>query len=523
MKPIVLVLATATLAPTTSAAQLQTQQNPQLRRGIASVWAAGLSVRDRVVGTSGLNDPILHKNPGDQSSAPPEWTRIANSAPDYSMDVMFPTSRYRNLAGEPVAVSERMDWDGMSTGNDLTPPVNAEGVPDVSLVAGNWLTVGVSVIDESPVIQGSYLATVAHTGSEILSYCFEGSQNLPASLPGSSLVEQRRSDFGFPSSDPPDIDAFDYAMGSFTVDPDSPRQRFLFPVKNEIFFSVTREFADWFNSTVHPAEFADLSGTGVPAHAGDIYHMIWLPGVVPGTGNWLPPMVYRSASELQFDDIDIIDVDGLAVNAMNGVIVFSTPIDAAQGMLPQLLVFDPSQAAGVLELKDDSPTGPVRVVDKLSIPRESDVDGVCGYDPEGHRIDPVVGIPRTSILENNLVSYLTKPMGISLQRARPATGVTDTLHLQVTGWGDATPQFCWFYLYVRTGRSGLLPQEDPLVFSNWTVSAPILRMPTEDTFYYPVPGFRPPYNEPVAEVFAVLVDLSGTSVIAGSWATQIEY
>lgn len=508
----------------------QTVINPKAKRGIASVWPAGLSETTRQVGPSGVEDPVLMKLPGDQGNPPTEWARIVPGSPDYSRDAMFPTSRYKDADENPVEVYKKFADDAFSAGCDLWGHVDDNGVMDITSSQGRWLVCAATIEADAPVNLESYLASVSDPGSEVISYCFAESKNIHQSIPGQTLVEQRSGDLGYSSGGARDVNSLDYAIGSFTVDPGSQRARVLFPNPGQYYFSVTPTFATWFNSTVSPAHFARENGSPVPADPASIYVIGWN----STSGTWTEPTVYVSASDLAFGGTSIADVDAVGVNAGNGVVVFSSALDSTTPVVPQLLVYDPmlATASKVRILKDKVGTNVVRVTDKLSIPRESDIDGVCGYDPEGVVADPFHGIPVTAASEYPPLGYLTQPMGISLSRGVPGLNQQDGLYLHVTGWGDAPEDLYWIDVWVRQSSAPLKPNENPVgpTVSGWTTARqPIPRLPGQDVLDFSVPGFVHDPQNPVIEVFVVLWPLSpppdadALLPAAASWVTQVHY
>lgn len=144
---------------------------------------------------------------------------------------------------------------------------------------------------------------------------------------------------------------------------------------------------------------------------------------------------------------------------------------------------------------DKTPSGETtRVLEKVGLERTSgDVDGFCGWDPEGPAVDGRVGFPVTSATKATGFMHLSKPMGFSMHRGLVGPFNTDALTFQMSGWGDAVDnrQFCALYIMLRRFQPTTIPDNSNIAVTTsaieWELIGPIWRLPDEDKFEYSLP------------------------------------
>lgn len=503
--PALVVAALGTLTPTASA---------QLR-GMASVWAAGLSERVPQA-TAAVADPTLLKAPMIPSAPPAPWAHPAGGptllVPDYSSMELF---------GQDAWLIE---VDAHSIGSDQIPH-HDDGVPDVSETEENWLAYVVSVKNGAEGTTGSYLDSlqgVRPVGAELISYYTSESQNIANILVGNNAVEASAMTLGYDPSNVSDVDALDYGIGihSFTAQQSGVSQ-LLFPSSNEYYFSITpKTVTDWIG-WYGTAPFAD----GQPPHAGDIYVKEW----DETNRSWGPTKIYRTHLNVGIAATE--DIDALAINRANGVIVFSTVLDPANPAAPQLLISDGNGSSQELKDTDQGGTTNTPVQDKLDLGRErDDVDGLCGIDPEGAYVyDRAVGIAVTTAAQIPSQPATLPIMGLSLERGFAGLSGPESLMAQISGWAGVTPQDCYVTYFLYVGSEPIVPNSDPTAalpngtVPNWTTIGPVLRTQADDEFVVSMPFAVPVQTDHNLAVLAIVRSLpsAGSQVLGGTFVTQM--
>ncbi|MFK7930870.1 MAG: hypothetical protein AB8H79_21985, partial [Myxococcota bacterium] len=284
------------------------------------------------------------------NSAPGAWAYQTNIGsptpviPDYTAQAMFGINM------------DIIEIDGHSAGGDFVPQPDGEGAPGVNASFDNWLLFVMSVKDGAIGINGSHIASlngVRPAGAELVGYYAQGSQNIHASLPGTTTVEHTAISLGYTgaAATTPDLDALDYNISLNTVAPANLPPNVLFNNTNEYYFTITpNAVTEWEFRWGVGFPFADYNGQGREARAGDVYRITW-----DGSG-WGPREVYCTDEDLGLMEGE--DVDALSVSKNSGVVCFSTPLNAnGYPNRDQLLI---SEANGFfLELTDRNPNAPI--------------------------------------------------------------------------------------------------------------------------------------------------------------------
>lgn len=486
------------LAPVASAQAADEYVPAKVRRGALSAMAVGISLESAGSGAGGNTvESMLFKPPLDQSTAPGSFDPVMfPEGPDFRHDVMFPT----NHADVHI--------DAFSTGNDVVPNVNVNGIPDLTSPVMRWMAITVAV---APGIQGlpdtlynPPSGGVAQNNSgDLVTYYLEGSNGIPGTLVDKVHLEQSREHLGFPTGSGPIVDAMDWAMGIQTFSPASRLGEF-FKFDNHYFFSVTPASALSLLSTL--AE--DASGNPVPTHAGVIYRMRWqeIAGA-PGTYEWTKPTVYKTLSNLALGSTD--DLDGIAVDLGHQTVVYSTQVvpGRSQLLVEQSRTGQP-QVAGI-PLRNES-TEPITTAlgsrDDLD-----DIRAICTIDPEP-------GVPDKMIASPLLALWPGQHMGVSMLRTQLSGPNSDDLVIQSTGWGDAPDGVGFVQIHLSIpglGLSGMVYEElryPTVPGSRGTPDAVV-----HDIDLTPFNGLGPIY---CASLFYAL---DKTTLLGASWVSVIDH
>ncbi len=483
--PFVLSLAAASTA--------HAQINPNNRQGPGSALAAGLSL-DVPAG----QERTLVKAPGNQLSPPTQWQRSQfQYGPDFSLQAMF------------SALAADIEIDAHSTGNDVIPKLDAQGVPHLTRSGQeSWLGVVVSMGAhqsgaDAQGLPGSNVERARNSGrsnrSDLFSFYFDESSWIHPTLRGTALVEQSREDLGFPSGGTEDIDALDFGLG-VTSFAGATTPSLFFSRRGDFFFSVTPACVPNLGS-----KFA-LNGNAqeVPADPGVVYHITWSPAL-----GWSPkPSIYRTLDELGLDDGD--DLDALAVDMGNDTTVFSTQLVAGRS---QLLVHDVARGNGHTELQNHpTPTTKAKTTTKIgSIDDTDDIDAVCIYDPRELALGTHMGTP-TGWAD---LTGVGQPLGISITRAESISeDGREALLIQTTGWGGTTPSNAQVFLWISADYDPLLPWSNATWHLVDTTGKPRRLAENATEFIIDIP---PNVSMPGLAFMTVLV---GAGVEA-SWISQV--
>lgn len=485
------------VAPAMGLLALDTNASAQ-NRGMTTDWAMAVSTRSQGMAGSAL-DPLRLKGPMNQPNGPAPWTPVATGPspfmPDFTQGELFGDNE------------DIIEIDAHSAGTDMTPWPDAEGAPDVSATADNWLMWAVSVSDSTIGAANGYINSINSlpnsrpVGAEIISFYASGNQNLARNFVGQNAVEATAFSMGYDGTGPgtEDIDALDYAIGVLTYDPSGQASSFLFNNILTYYFSVTPQTViNWNAKYPMGGQTFAYDNTVVPSqkinepHPGDIYVMTW-----NGT-DWNPIELYRSHTDLGLPT-EGGDVDALSVNTHNGVIVFSTPQDPNVAV-PQLWI-NTGSASSTVELTDLAPDGTrTRVVDRLDLTDDKDdIDALCGIEPETvDTFDRLCGVPSSSWAYTPHFPSDAAMMGVSVERAVLTPGGPTMVTFQVAGWGAAGPVSGDLYLFLYNGPEVLPPLTDPFaefqssiapyptVSPDWMLVGPIPRTAQQDEWEFSI-------------------------------------
>lgn len=407
------------------------QVNPGQGSGMVSSLASGISLSPEARATT---EKTLVKAPLNQTAPPPEFSTVQYlNVPDFSISALFGA---HSVGGD---LSLLIEVDAHSTGNDLMPRflVTSTGNGCYPDITGRWMVINASVANSAVGLPGGFveqrrlgaLGNRLTPGSDISSYYFAGSTGITGSLVNRNFLEQPAESIAFPGSSSADIDALDWGLG-VTAHAQVANPLIFFPNENEFYFSIADECALVLNAQCS-SQFAFDQATGVmvAADAAAVYRATWDPVSMA----WGDPEVYRSAADLGLTSKD--DLDALAVNALNGVTVYSTqPTPGRSQLLADNGPSGPALTGNTrtIRIKDGGP----KVTRKIKVIDESDdIDAVCISDPEDGVFGKYLG---TAVSEPGTKGPDVR-MGISVTRRFDKTQNQDLLLVQVSGWGGATP------------------------------------------------------------------------------------
>ena len=421
------------------------QVNPSQSSGMTSSLASGISLSPK----ARLNtEQTFIKAPLNQTVAPPEFSTIQFlGVPDFSIASLFGS---HSNGGD---LSPIIEIDAHSTGNDLMPKfletTSGNGChPDIT---GRWMLINVSVGNQAVGLPGGFteqrrqgaLGNRLTPGSDISSYYFPGSTGITGALVNRSFLEQPAEVIAFPNDSSADIDALDWGMG-VNAHAQTTNSLIFFPNENEFYFSIAEGCEDAINSACSSSfAYDQASGMMVSADAAAVYRSTW------DGSQWGDPEVYRTAADLDLTASD--DLDALAVNALNGVIVYSTQPEPGRS---QLLADNGPLAPTLTGLTRTvrAKDGGAKVTRKVKVIDESDdIDAVCISDPEDGVFGKYLGVA----VPEGAKSPADTRMGISVTRQYDKSLGKDLLLVQVTGWGAATPMDGMELSLLTTRRSAV--------------------------------------------------------------------
>ena len=468
--------------------------NAGTRQGPTSGLAFGLSLR----GTG--PETVLVKAPLRQATPPTAWSRAK-----------FPSGPKYSAADQFQSLASLVRIDGHSTGSDIIPNVDVNGIPMVQALGG-WMGVVVSVKDGQAGKPGSLIeaakAAGRSSGSDLFSYYLTESTGIASALAGETHVSQTREMMGLGSNSGEDIDALDFGLG-VRSHAQQTEPGILFANGVDYFFSVTPLSATLLNVHTNGAFALDPLQAWVPAHPADVYRLIW------SNGAWTGPFRYRSA----LNDLGLTlpneDIDGLAVDPNTGVTVFSTQVVTGRS---QLQIHDPMYGTFPFrELDSSLVTEHIGGIDDLT-----DIDSICILDPpENSPYSAFFGTP----VSDSSFNAFGPLMGLSVTRASSDNSdEADRLHCQLSG--RRGPAFApTLVLFMISG--------DYSPANGWSAAtwipinddnpASLLRIddgkPFDNVFEY---SWKvPPTSQPLtASVCAMAFDLNG-NLIGVSWVARV--
>lgn len=431
----------AAIAPSASA-QMAPWVAPTSAQGHFSNWPIGVAVPSPV----GLPaNPPLVRAPGVNAGAPIAWTETTFGAaelnhPDYSLAKL--TENW------PSGGPWTPEFGGVSTGGDVTPPVSATGVLDLS--GEVWYALNVSFDAYAKGLSNSLIehqrggaSGTRDISGDVFSYYPDGGVGIHPALANSVRVEYTREQLQMTEN----LANVDIGMGVISTDKPN-RAGPLFPVRNCFYFTLTQR---WVNA------HSWMSLAGASINASTIYKMAWdgtswgEPTIAFGHSALFPEVTYPNISigEVQIDAISVYQFTG------HDRVVFSlTPESDAQGYwFDQILVYQRpvggfgAQCDTTALKAPGSPNG-VAVTAKMGAkPRTSmaetgapdNVDSTCGLDPKRKEtgappIFPVLGIATDEDPMGDGTLALTSVRTALPDPSNPSAMI-DTLHLHVAGLG----------------------------------------------------------------------------------------
>ena len=484
----------------------QVNVSPQVRRGMATAWSAGISLAK----APGVSNDMLLKHPNPSQNPTTIWApNPAVVGPDYSIAAMF--------AGYPD-----IEIDAHSSGNGTIPRQDQNGAfytgattPWVAIVA----SVGIEA-DGTPTSLWRQAKNLrAHPGAELVGYYLTGSTGLNDNLAGSAAFEATRPSLNFQAVGPDsalDIDALDYGIGMFTNGAGTMPSS-LFMVQGQYYFSVSPEWCDDFaanypnqsfaHSNVNRAGLTELPDPRV------VYHISW-----DQANGWNEP--YVAYDETYFGLSEADNLDALDIDLMNRTMIFSSLPDGLPSQIMFLQAAKPGAATGTTHAVGPVPmqgslagTGAnADVAIGLTGTGDDDVRSLCGIDPEGDGYYFHVGIPKGYPSADSL------PMGLSMCRSVSSVSANGTLAdditLEVAGWGSGSSTLCLTEWQLFAGVV-----TDPFMTSmsddEWLTIDFKVRQPTDDVISLTIPGVQRPVNR-----LPILVRARNHVLVGNRWVVN---
>ena len=332
----------------------------------------------------------------------------------------------------------------------------------------------------------SHPLVAAGQGSDLLSYFFRDSFEVPTSLLGALHLEQTAGQMALPAG--ADIGAFDFALGMLTTNSQDDLPAFA-PNADVLYYSVTPFFVlvyEAFAAGGQIPKFAAALGDPqvrvFPPDAGAVYRSTW----AAGTQTWSNPVVFASR-----DDLGLVageNVDAVTVDHTYGIVIFSTERGTGPQRDQVLLHHATLTPLGHLPLYEIDGT---KLSTKLGLTDEDDIDGLCGTDPEigSYVAGRAAGTPRPDRFgylygTDPVFNGLAEPIGFSMARDAPNGPAAYDIRLQVSGWGPfEQPVPCAVYPSMRIETL----QGGAPVWGPWVPLSPVPRAAAEQTWHLPWP------------------------------------
>lgn len=496
------LVARTTLLACLPAGPLMAMQEPATqwmlnqRQGMHSAAPVGVLLQN----TTGLDD-VLIRSAGSPQGMPGPWSAqrfgaAGSEFPDFTAGELLAGVNRSNT--KPNTMTD-LGWGSVSTGGDVKPAIQINGVMDPDVV---WHLLSVVVADKgNPQIKkygsaGSTLESLTRPVGAILSYYLLDSAGLDTSLVHSTAVEQTAAQVGIVGAAAGRIAGIDWGMGAIASDPGGIRSVEVAPVRDRIYFSFTEA---WALTNANLFEFVGAGGSSETVNAATIYMMDWQSDA-EGSWGWDNFRVAYSEAELFGASSTGIEIDAISVYAHTPLqttpetyrvnrVVLSTTL--ASQSPDQLLGWDSMNGSIAQPLKNTdhqliSEQLGVRGVGNTDGTDLDDVTGTTGTDPEGGATSGSLGIAMASL---PLPGDTSEAMGISVFRAIESTTdamAQDLVHMQASGipigsdMGHVT-----FY-------GGILPATaslpDDAVPPSWSILGVVPVVPGETTCDFSWPG-----------------------------------
>jgi hypothetical protein len=524
-------IAVALLVPSAAAQLTSSQVLPTLAQGQMHGWAVGIQIQDAT--QASVPRELRVWGGGTTMPAPQPWTAVTFGAvngdhPDFSEAALGVWATSRNSA--PPA------YNAMSTGGDICPPVDPNGVLQM---AGAWYALSFTVAANAKGKNGSLVraqSTGRNHAADVFTYYAEGGVGFHPVLNDSVRLEYSRAQLGLDPSPSPsialaEINALDWGMGAISVDPSRLGGRF-FPIRNRFYFTLSAAwitlYGGLFQGGTSPLPFV--------LNPGAVYCLTWqADSSAPSGFSWSDPVEVFSKATLFPGAEGTIEIDGLSVFeglVQNSgtpwpqrIVLSLTPASddshPGSGAYSQVLVhqpFLPYMTNGVQALK--SATGTLMTQEMGLEPRTetgepNDVTGTCGVDP--NELMLACGVAARSIYPAAVVREGTGNLGLSGYRTLLPDDMGNMRHrlfLTTTGTSFGTYPYGMvkYFLEFSTGSIEL--------------SAHLI-VPGQLTCTYELPGDLPGVAGDV-NVRAVLYGLQftpGVSAVAlrDSWHVTLRY
>ena len=435
MKTTVLFVLGALLLTRPAMAQLAPIVLPQNGQGMLTGISLGMQLEDST------GSRLRFRTPGTTTGSNQPWSPTIFGAPspqhpDYSDQALFALwTPFISGASTPppwsaVNPEHNPVFGDMSTGGDITPPVDASGTLQLGTSSNTaWYSLSFTVKAGTLGVPGSVFRQVAEPAGHVFSYTVPLSTTIRPDLVDTLRFEYTRNQLGLAATTT-EITALDWGMGIISSGA-SGSPGVLQPIRTELYFTIDRTWWVTYGST--------------PGATGRTKRTVQVPGAAPFDLD--PSVVYRmewtngawSVPVIAFDQVDLYGqsltigadfgpaIDALSVDepdpsANNWRVVFS--LDSSSDLLgaappSEILVSQqgtgtaPTVTAARLSVRK-APGGAGNPVDGLIGIGPDEVTGLCGRDPkEGALIDRAVGTPVATVKD---LDGSKSPLGLSLQR-----------------------------------------------------------------------------------------------------------
>jgi hypothetical protein len=482
-------------------AQLSPIVLPQNGQGMMTGVSLGMQLED----SSGAR--LRFRTPGTTTGSNQAWSTSVFGPPsalhpDYSNSALFSGwTRYISGVANPPAWSalnpeHNPVLGDMSTGGDITPVVDANGVLNLGPTTNTaWYSLSFTVKAGTQGLPNSVFRQVAQSAGNVFSFTAPLSNSIRPELVDTVRFEYTRSQLGLTAA-PTEITALDWGMGVISSGA-SGLPGMLQPVRTQLYFSLDRNW--WLNyGSIQSGSGRVNKVVQVPgAQAFEldpsvVYRMDW------SSGSWTVPVVAYDQTSLYGKSlavgsnfgpaIDALSVDASTIPGNGWRVVFSLDAPSTLDGVPptaEILVSQggssgqPQVNAKPLAARK-TPSGPGIPVDNLIGIGPDELTGLCGRDPkEANLLDNTVGTPVPTTKDEDAVQ---SSLGVSLQRFDQTTvndkvvGVASLL-FEVTG------------IHVPANRFGYLVFEAELSQrpAGMQLVLPITFMPSVLPDYFPVP------------------------------------
>lgn len=398
-----LVLVLAVTVSGAARAQLAPQVPPSQSQGQMSTWAFGLTTIATTgsVSTAAQSAQLLLRSLSVNSGLPTTWSVRKFGAPSQNHPNHSIEAITQGL-GITLSPNDAPLFGGISTGGDVTPPVDTAGVLQQTLMP-NWYGLTITVDRTAQGVTGSLIAqrklAVGDPSGDVFSYYPAGSSMLDPILRDVVRVETRREELNLASN--ASISNLDYGMGLIAATPNDP-PNWLTPNRTSFYFTLT---GDWLQLHAAPQWVDPSTSSSRPVTPADICCSTWngtawsTPVIAYPWTELFPPSLYPNAAQYELDALSVYNVPaGLGLPAQDRVVfslkVAATPLETPE--FDQLLVYQrsvggvPACPTTALQVTVPNASGAPqvhRVSTRIGLRQRvngglpDDVKGTCGEDP----------------------------------------------------------------------------------------------------------------------------------------------